>query len=106
MVVWEGRAVNWTGHAVTIIIAWLVLGWLGIIPLSPWVLIPALITSTLIDADWKWPLVKHRGFTHTPYFIIILAGLAYLVARDTGYEIMIVLGIVLGGIMHLGGDRI
>jgi len=97
---------NWTGHTLAIVIVCLGLHISGIVPLSVWVVIPAIVTSTLIDADLKIPLMKHRGFTHTIIFIGLVAGFAYLVTKNTGIEMAIVTGIILGGLIHLGADAI
>ena len=97
---------NFEGHTVSIIIVWGVLGVLKITALSPWVLLPAILTSALMDTDLKIPYIKHRGITHSLFFMALLAGITYLIARGTGLEIMIVHGIILGGMMHVIGDRI
>lgn len=97
---------NWTGHTLVIVIVWLALSYIEIVPLSAWVLIPAIITSTLIDSDWKIPLVKHRGATHTLFFVAFIAFLGYLVTMNTGMELNVVTGVAIGGITHLGADRI
>lgn len=99
---------NWTGHTLAVLIVCGTLVWLKIIPLEGigWIVIPAILMSTMIDWDLKLPFVKHRGATHTILFVAFCAFVAYLITRGTGVETEIVTGIIIGGLTHLGADMI
>lgn len=97
---------NFIGHTLVILVFCGILMYFNIIPFSGWIIIPAIVMSTLIDADWKLPLVKHRGITHTFIFIAIIALIAYLITNGTGHQYDVLIGIFIGGFTHLVADNI
>lgn len=97
---------NFVGHTITIFIVCGMLAYLGLLPFSVWVIFPAVLISAIIDSDWKMPFVKHRGATHTIWFIMLVAFVAYIITRSTEYGTLITAGVLIGGLLHLGVDSL
>jgi len=99
--------VEFEGHVVTFVLIAVLLHISGVY-LWNWVtvLVGAVVT-VLPDIDLKFKsIIPHRTFTHSPTFLVFMIIGAYYLTLGTDLFISVFAGIILGFMIHIGGDGI